>query len=199
MNATASAQPVPLKIPAVWVSETFYQRFVANLDTSGSTLLQKLAATTPKSRGRNGLSRHMTDLTHAEYNELYIYAAEGRANQKNIHGVPSEEFKATTLNAAICGGNLADRMERLGGLDAVIPYEKKKRGPRKPKAVEETTDNASDSADDTQETTDVAAQAPEGEAVAPTEGTNLQRVDEDEVTGEDAEAIGRNIAAAAAG
>jgi hypothetical protein len=95
------------KLEKVNVPELFYQRFLSDRDTSSSTLLQRLAETPTSKHGR-GMTRILETVTEAEWEELYGYAAEGRAHQQ---GTKDREF---TLRAAICAGKLAERMEELG-------------------------------------------------------------------------------------
>jgi hypothetical protein len=176
-TATASnAVPVQYNI---WVPEKFYQRFIANREANTS-LLQKLAAQEPQPRGApGGLSRNMQGLTHEEWNELYVYAAEARANQRNIHKVPHAEFKAETLNAAISGANVAKRMEKHGGLDELIEYTPKFR--KNTKDTEETegsadegnTSEAETEAPTTEVTDEATADAEASEESTEDEDTNL--------------------------
>lgn len=101
------------------VPELFYTRFVADesFDTQSSnprdTLLSKLYAMAPTKRGR-GQTRWVTGLTHAEWNALYVFAADGRAHMRQAD-------RETTLRPAICAKVLANRMEAVG-VDSPVIY-----------------------------------------------------------------------------
>ena len=115
------------KLDRIFVPELFYQRFIADIDPSTSTLVQKLAVAEPTKRGR-GMSRVLENLTEAEWEELYEHAAYGRTFQQGT------KDRKVTLRAAICAKALAERMEGLGVANP-IEYTPKR---RRVTAVEET-------------------------------------------------------------
>lgn len=100
------------------VPETFYNRFLADLPAN-SSLLQKLAGISPTQRGR-GYSRVLPEITEAEWEELYQYAAEGRAQMQGAD-------RETTLRPAICARALAESMEGMGVTNPVIYVPKRKK------------------------------------------------------------------------
>lgn len=99
------------------VPETFYLRFLADKPAI-TTLLQKLANIAPTQRGR-GYSRVIPDITAFEWEELYRYAAEGRAQMQGAD-------RETTLRPAICARALAESMENMG-VDTPIVYTPKRK------------------------------------------------------------------------
>jgi hypothetical protein len=100
------------------VPETFYNRFLADLPANTS-LLQKLAGISPTQRGR-GYSRVLPEITETEWEELYQYAAEGRAQMQGAD-------RDTTLRPAICARALAESMEGMGVANPVVYVPKRKK------------------------------------------------------------------------
>lgn len=94
------------------VPETFYERFLKGKPQTTS-LLQKLAGITPTRRAR-GYTRVIELCTEAEWEELYAYAAEGRAAMQGAD-------RETTLRPAICARALCESMESQGVANPV-PY-----------------------------------------------------------------------------
>lgn len=116
------------------VPETFYQRFLANLPATTS-LLQKLASIAPTQRGR-GYSRVLPMISDIEWNELYGYAAEGRAQMQGAD-------RETTLRPAICARALAESMESMG-VDSPVIYVPKRKKAVTPAPVAPATDDIDD-------------------------------------------------------
>jgi len=94
------------KLKNVNVPELFYSHFLADRTMTPNSVLGLLSNTAPSKRGR-GHTRVIPEVTEAQWNELYQYAAEARA------AMPGAE-RDTVLRAAICGKALAERMEKAG-------------------------------------------------------------------------------------
>lgn len=102
------------KLSKVWVPESFYLRFLSNIPRGTSSVVDKLHDQAPQARGR-GTSRAIVDLTEAEWEELYEYAADARASMKKANTAgDTSHHRDDTLGPAICGQTLANRMELLG-------------------------------------------------------------------------------------
>lgn len=105
------------------VPETFYQRFLSNLPKTTSLLI-KLDNIQATPRGR-GMSRVIPQMTEAEWEELYQYAADARAQMQGCD-------RETTLRPAICARALAEAMEKAGVANP-IEYTPKVKRTVKPK------------------------------------------------------------------
>ena len=101
------------KLTSVNVPKMFYDRFLADVPAGTCSVIDKLHNTPEQSRGR-GLSRVLRNITEQEWNDLYQYAAAGRAAMKGAD-------RETTLTAAICAKTVADRMEAQG-VDNPVGY-----------------------------------------------------------------------------
>lgn len=129
------------KLKKVNVPEMFFQTFLADIPAGTSSIVDRLNTITPTARGR-GLSRVIENLTHAEWDDLYAYAAKARAS---IVGADRE----TELKPAICGKALAIRMEELGVTNPVPWSPSKTYKPRVKKAEQDLDqDNTPDTTDE---------------------------------------------------
>lgn len=164
------------KLAKVNVPELFYQRFLADRPQT-TPLLQKLASTTPTRRGQ-GYTRWLKNITEADWNELYQYAAEGRAHMQGAD-------RETTLRPAICARVLADRMEVLG-VDNPVTYTPKQRA--KKTTTTATPAPAPTVADDDGDDTDLSSSLPQ------TPPTVDQHADVDEASDDDLDFFGGELA-----
>ena len=108
------------------VPETFYMRFLSNLPKTTSLLI-KLDGIQATPRGR-GMSRVIPEMTEAEWEELYQYAADARAQMQGCD-------RETTLRPAICARALAEAMEKAGVANPVQYTPKVKRTVKPKEAV----------------------------------------------------------------
>lgn len=163
------------KLDKLNVPEMLYQHFIKDVPRGDSALVDRLHDTTPTNHGR-GQTRILRELTQAEWDEVYSYAAHARSNM-----VGSD--RETTLRGAICGKSLAERMEGLGVSNPVTYTPKRKNKPKAEKVEtneDEGTSTESEATTETEEDTNL-----DSTVRVPTEPMTIPTADDLEETGED--------------
>lgn len=159
------------KLKKVNVPELFHKHFLANRPVATGSVLELLKNITPSARGR-GFTRVLPEVTQAQYDELYQYAAEARA------AMPGAE-RDTVLRAAICGKSLAERME-AAGVTSPVTYTPTRT--RKASAPATPTAPATPAATATAAALTTVSQEATDEATDEEEDTNLDSIISEPVT-----------------